>query len=870
MPADAKPRGAHPGAGLGLGCAACKAPNRDIAKYCKKCGQELAQPALRIDELVGMDAVKQQLQGMVSVVQGMEKARKSGQTVPKNNLNTVIIGNAGTGKSKVAAILASVFHQYGITTKKNPDVVNAVDYAEFAKDFEQNFQKAKGGILFVDNVQKLVPAGYSTDVDPLDKLFAEMDKSAYDPIVILAGLPKGFREYLNGNPSVKRKFGHVFELPDYDHEQLYKIAVLELSRHGLSLAKDAEDAEDAEGAKDAETRFKNLLRHLVRTRDDSFDNGHLALRQAQNVANSYYQRVAAGAQDDNVITAEDVKGEVPEERTADSILAELDSFIGMESIKSTVRELISQVRFQQERMRRGLAKDEKVCMHLVLTGNPGTGKTTVARKLGEVFQAIGFLDRGHVVEVDKSKLVGQYVGETPKLVTKCCDDAMGGILFIDEAYALAPDTPGNVDPYGKEAIETLLKRMEDDRGKFVVIAAGYKDQMARFLGANPGLRSRFDRELHFEDYKPDELLAILKVMASSKKYKVSVEAEAKLAAAFKDMYDRRDRDFGNGREVRKLFEETVRRLSVRVSGQLGGTADDAALTTIRADDVAYEVRGKREMSLGEVLGQLDRLVGLSTVKTEVRKIVNYLRVEQARAVAGGKATPLNLHFVFRGNPGTGKTTVARVLADAFRAMGLLSKGHLVEVERSGLVGQYVGHTAPKTNAVIDSALGGVLFIDEAYALSRSTSGSDFGQEAIDTLLKRMEDDRGKFIVIAAGYSDEMEQFVNSNPGLSSRFTKYIDFDDYTPEEMKGIFRSMAEAKGMVLEPGVEPVIEALFRRLYEKRGRSFANGRTVRNLFETALQNQAGRLVSKGDVGGDVLKLITADDVASLGNGTSA
>jgi SpoVK/Ycf46/Vps4 family AAA+-type ATPase len=333
------------------------------------------------------------------------------------------------------------------------------------------------------------------------------------------------------------------------------------------------------------------------------------------------------------------------------------------------------------------------------------------------------------------------------------------------------------------------------------------------------------------------------------------------------MYDRRDKDFGNGRDVRKLFEETVRRLSSRVSGQLGKVTDDAALTTIRAEDVAYELRGKQQLSLEDVMGRLDRLIGLSAVKAEVRRIVDYLKVEQARAAAGGKVTPLNLHFVFRGNPGTGKTTVARVLADVFKALGLLSKGHLVEVEKSKLVAQYVGQTAPMTNAVIDSAMGGILFIDEAYSLTPKGAGYDFGQEAIDTLLKRMEDDRGKFIVIAAGYSEEMDRFVSSNPGLVSRFTKHIDFDDYTPDEMKAIFRSMAEAKGMVLGLGVETVLDASFQRLYATRDRSFANGRTVRNLFEAALQNQAGRvasLVSAGNVSADVLTLITADDISSF------
>jgi SpoVK/Ycf46/Vps4 family AAA+-type ATPase len=239
-----------------------------------------------------------------------------------------------------------------------------------------------------------------------------------------------------------------------------------------------------------------------------------------------------------------------------------------------------------------------------------------------------------------------------------------------------------------------------------------------------------------------------------------------------------------------------------------------------------------------VLEGLDGLIGLTSVKDELRALIAYAQAERARAERGGKQTQLSLHFVFRGNPGTGKTTVARIVAEAFKTLGLLPKGTLTEVDRSGLVANYVGQTGPKVNAVVDGALGGVLFIDEAYSLL----GDQFGTEAITTLLKRMDDDRGKFIVITAGYSQEMDEFLDSNPGLRSRFSKMIDFADYDPDELSAIFSTMVAAKGMKLEPAAESRAADLLRDVYVTRDRSFANGRTVRNIFEKTIQNQATRI----------------------------
>lgn len=825
---------------MALQCEKCCRDNREIARYCKYCGARLIIPFFRLENLVGMNDIKQEIQKIIILAKGEKK-----QFVHKMNLHTILVGNTGTGKTKVGEILCGIFYKYGITTKSDAIMIDAVDYSKFVKDFEQNFQKAKGGILFIDNVQNLVPAGYSSEVNPLDKLFIEMDKSGYDPIVILAGLPKGLKEYLNENPRIKGRFGYIFELLDFDAEQMYQIATDELKNQNFSLNEDAGK------------RIKKLFKHLVKTKNDSFDNGRLVMRCLEDIIKNYCLRIHECAHADNIIMPEDIKEDIPEEKTVEQILGELDSLVGMQEIKDKVKRLINQIKIDQERVRLGIVSGEKkIGLHMVFTGNPGTGKTTIARKLGEVFQSMGLLDRGHVVEVDRKDLVAGYVGQTATKTNDKINEAMGGILFIDEAYTLAPE--GVNDSFGKEAIDTLLKRMEDDRGKFVVIVAGYPKEMGNFININPGLKRRFNEFFHLEDYNPVELVTIFNMMAKNEKYEIEDNVENKLREIFEIIYASRDKNFGNGGEVRNLFEKCVESQKNRLA--LRGTYDARDLTLIKLEDIPEIYKVEKVITVKDILIKLERLTGLNVVKNEIRNLINYLEIEKARAEQGGKETVLNLHFIFRGNPGTGKTTVARILADVFKAMGLLSKGQLIEVDRAGLVAEYVGQTALKTTKVIDSAIGGVLFIDEAYALA----SDNFGKEALEKLLKRMEDERGKFIVIAAGYSKEMDDFLSTNPGLTSRFTKHIDFEDYTPDEMKEIFKSMVESKGMSLDIDCEPVLEDMFLRMYQTRDRNFANGRTVRNIFETVLQNQAGRVIEmkkSREVTTEILNTITANDL---------
>ena len=254
-----------------------------------------------------------------------------------------------------------------------------------------------------------------------------------------------------------------------------------------------------------------------------------------------------------------------------------------------------------------------------------------------------------------------------------------------------------------------------------------------------------------------------------------------------------------------------------------------------------------EESLEELMDKLNDLIGLDGVKKEVNQIINLIKVRKKGEEFGEKMPPLSLHLVFYGNPGTGKTTVARLLAKIYKSLGVLSGGQLVEVDRSGLVAGYIGQTATKTKDVINKAMGGILFIDEAYALTHGKGETDFGQEAVDTILKAMEDHRDDFIVIVAGYPDLMKEFIASNPGLKSRFNQFINFADYTPEELHQIFCLYCKNQHLIIDDDCNDYLGTYFQSLYDNRKDDFANGRDVRNYFENALKARANRL-AEGDM----------------------
>ncbi len=308
--------------------------------------------------------------------------------------------------------------------------------------------------------------------------------------------------------------------------------------------------------------------------------------------------------------------------------------------------------------------------------------------------------------------------------------------------------------------------------------------------------------------------------------------------------------------MEREMSDASRRRSAVISAQFTEVSRQYAVDfTARAADP-----GVSEEDLAAIFKELDALVGLEPVKSEVHRATNFARMQVLRRQQGLPVVQASLHSVFFGNPGTGKTTVARLMGRIYKSLGLLRRGHVVECDRGRLVAEYVGQTAVRTHAAIDSALDGILFIDEAYSLA-GRGAEDFGSEAIETLLKRMEDDRDRLIVIVAGYTGPMEEFINSNPGLESRFTNYLNFPDYQPEDLAEIFQRMAAQSGLVCSPETEKKVLTLCKNLYAARNAQFGNAREMRNLFESAVRNQSTRLVASGQCDRDALTTLLPEDV---------
>lgn len=505
---------------------------------------------------------------------------------------------------------------------------------------------------------------------------------------------------------------------------------------------------------------------------------------------------------------------------------QLNELIGLSGIKESIKKIKAYALMNKD--------SDALNIHMCFLGNPGCGKTEVARYVAGILYENKILPTKKIIEVDRSGLVSEYFGATAEKTRSVIVRAMGGVLFVDEAYALGnnADTGGLTD-YGREAIDTLVKAMEDHRGEFCVIFAGYRNEMQKMLSVNPGLKSRIQFTLDFPNYTREELKEITMLMLKKRKYTIGEAALSRML----DITDvrRKDPNFANAREIRNILDQVIMCQNLRCAGtedtEIGIVDVNKYIQDAKINLPTSSMGAAKKILTGEE--ELDQLIGLNVVKRMVRKIKAYAKRNQG-------LTDFNLHMCFYGNPGTGKTEVARILSRILYDAGVLDEAKLVETDAHGLIGKYVGETAPKTLSKINDAIGGVLFIDEAYSLAGGTTvnggATSYGEEAIAVLLKEMEDRRGQLCTILAGYRDEMVKMISTNPGLESRIQFTLEFPDYTREELGLIARSFLEKKGYSIDGA------ALSRLLdimdYFRNRPNFANARTVRNVLDQAIMNQ--------------------------------
>ncbi|SFM36929.1 AAA+-type ATPase, SpoVK/Ycf46/Vps4 family [Gracilibacillus orientalis] len=538
---------------------------------------------------------------------------------------------------------------------------------------------------------------------------------------------------------------------------------------------------------------------------------------------------------------------IKKETTSDP-LDELTTMIGLDEVKDYINHYYQYLKYQQKRKEAGFQMVDEQGLNMVITGNPGTGKTTIARLLANIYYRLGLLETNEVIEVNRSQLVGSFMGQSEENTLNYVKKALGGVLFIDEAYNLKREDQAGND-YGQAVIDTLVSSMtsKEYAKKFAVIIAGYPDEMQHFLWSNQGLRSRFPdgNFIKLPDFSNEELLQIAEDTALQNDYFFTEQARYRFLSLIEKA--RVDESFGNARTVKDLVLKVIFHIGARHELPLA----DNWLVHMRISEEDILVLDDQKGS-AEPMEQLEQLIGLDNVKEEVKKLSAFVQVQQKRKSLQLPNVPVQLHSVFSGNPGTGKTTVAKLFAQILKQSGLLKRGHLVVASRSDLVAGFVGQTATKTKNKVREALGGVLFIDEAYALYRGEK--DFGKEAIDTLVDEMTKHNENIVIILAGYKNEMERFITSNPGLESRFKKYFHFQDYTKEELLEMLRYHVREFQYELD---DNVIDYLLKQFEDTT--ISGNGRFIVNLINEAIQYQALRLdIETEQI--DKLKLLTKKD----------
>ena len=503
---------------------------------------------------------------------------------------------------------------------------------------------------------------------------------------------------------------------------------------------------------------------------------------------------------------------------------------------------------EKERKKR-LGNDYKTsCMHMIFAGDPGTAKTTVAKLFAGIAKEKEILKSGAFVERGGMDLNGPFCVD---MIRQAFEAARGGVLFIDEAYSLKQDV----------AVATLIQEMENKRDEVIVILAGYGERMERFLQLNEGLKSRIPNWIDFPNYSTDELTDIFSYIAHDRGFEATPEAleEARCIFEKKRLVD----NFGNGRYVRNLFERATKNQAGRLLAN-GKTADKLKkdeLFLLTKDDIScLEEDMLSEQPAGWAKKELEDMIGLTSAKKVIRKAIANFKMNKRYLEMDLTADRASLHMVFTGNPGTAKTTVARLFAQMLRDEKVLPTGQFVEVGRGDLISDHVGGTAPLVKEKFREAQGGVLFIDEAYSLCDDRKNS-FGDEAISTIVQEMENNRDKVIVIFAGYPEPMKEFLDRNPGMSSRIAFRINFDDYSVDELCEITKLMVSKKKMSITDGAMEKLRNAYWKV-NKTG-DFGNGRFVRKLLEEAQMNLAVRLMdyADSDISQELLTTIEESDI---------
>lgn len=774
-----------------------------------------------LEGVIGMKNVKQKVKEFKQYAIYRKYADNKGMHIPNSNMHMLFTGNPGTGKTMIARIIGQILYDAGIIEENKVIEVEGKDLkgryiGESGPKTAAKIDEAIGGVLFIDEAYAIGDDAFGKEV--IATLIKSMEDRKDQFVVIFAGYPKEMQEFININSGINSRIGYKFQFEDYSETELLKIFNSKMQRAGYEYS----DSEEVE------KRVLKLCKVFSRKKD--FGNGRFVDKVIQQTVIGRATRDYT-LENVNVISPEDIPSE-EQFLTTDVVehipyQKQLDAIVGMENVKKKIEEFAKYVKFKKyvEEINPQV-KIPASNMHMIFTGNPGTGKTTIARIMVDLLYDVGIIKERKYIEVERKDLVGEHIGKTAMKTGEVIERAINGVLFIDEAYSLAVEGADN--DFGSEAIATLIKAMEDHKESLIVIFAGYKDEMRRFEKINPGIASRIGYRFEFKDYSSDELVEMFSKQVTGAGFSIDADA-LKHVRTVLDYY-RRKQNFGNGRFVARLWQDTLTKHS--------GQYNESTVMRILEKDIPTVAEMNNTTIKKSNHASLEHIIGLQQVKEQMKVFETWVNFSMDAREKGIKIPATSLHMIFTGNPGTGKTTVARIVAQKLYDLGVIMENKVIEADRSSLVGKYVGETALKTHDVIESAMGGVLFIDEAYMLAEEGNIHNYGAEAVNTLMKVMEDKKDEFVVIFAGYEKEMKDFLAINPGIESRIGYTFRFEDYNGEELLEIFERKMEDYGFIVDEKAKKAALKVFR--YFSQVPNFGNGRFVDKVIRQTLMNQSG------------------------------